>query len=324
MIFLLVIFFILGSLGAWFIARYGSALGYTDTPNIRSSHTVPTPKGGGIGIILSFLVAAVLTRQSLGFVVPVIIIAGIALYDDRHNISARLRLLVQCIGACSITLSIPDHILSPFYIPFLFFSIVFLVGSANFYNFMDGINGIAGLTGCLAFGFMAVYLPANTEYSGLRVVAAALSLSCAGFLPFNVPTAKVFMGDVGSIPLGLIFAAMVITLSATLLDFICYAALLTPFYLDELSTMALRIRKRENLLTAHRTHLYQLLANECGMDHWKVTSLYGLMQIFLSFGVFFLKDQGIGIVLIFLFICAIVFVGGSLLVRRRVETMKQI
>ncbi len=324
MILLLAIFFILGSLGAWFIKRYGTILGYTDTPNVRSSHTVPTPKGGGVGIILSFFVAAVLTRQSLGFIVPVVIIAAIALYDDRHDIPARFRLLVQCIAACIIILSVTDHILSPFYMPFLFFSVVFLVGSANFYNFMDGINGIAGLTGCLAFGFMAVYLTANAQYSDLTVVAAALSVSCAGFLPFNVPKAKVFMGDVGSIPLGLIFATMVITLSTTLLDFICYAALLAPFYLDELSTMALRIRKRENLLTAHRTHLYQLLANECGIAHWKVTSLYGLIQIFFSAGVFYLREQGITIVLIFLVICAIVFIGISLLVRRRVKIRKQI
>ncbi len=323
MIFFLIFFFILGSLGAWLIARYGHLLGYTDTPNARSSHTTPTPKGGGIGIILAFLAAAALTRQPLGFVLPVIIAAGIALYNDRHDIPARLRLLVQCIAACMITLSITDQALSPCSLPLILFSIVFLVGSANFYNFMDGINGIAGLTGCLAFGFMAVHLSADTQYSPLSIVAAAISASCAGFLPFNVPKARVFMGDVGSIPLGLIFASMVITLSSTLLDFICYAALLAPFYLDELSTMLLRIRKRENLLTAHRTHLYQLLANECGVAHWKVTNLYAMIQIFFAAGVFFLKDQGITIVLIFLATCAIVFVGGSLVVRRRVETMKQ-
>jgi Fuc2NAc and GlcNAc transferase len=84
-----------------------------------------------------------------------------------------------------------------------------------------------------------------------------MSLSCIGFLPFNVPKAKVFMGDVGSILLGFIFSGMAVYLFNDVLDFICLSSFLFPFYADELTTMIVRLKDGENLTNAHRRHLYQ-------------------------------------------------------------------
>jgi Fuc2NAc and GlcNAc transferase len=98
------------------------------------------------------------------------------------------------------------------------------------------------------------------------------------------------MGDVGSILLGFVFAGMVVWLSKSLLDFVCLAAFLFPFYADELTTMVVRLRDGESLLNPHRRHLYQLLANEYGIPHWKVSVGYGFTQLLIGVSILLIKD----------------------------------
>ena len=112
-----------------------------------------------------------------------------------------------------------------------------------------------------------------------------------------MPKARVFMGDVGSILLGFVFAGMVVWLANSLIDFICLSAFLFPFYADELTTMYVRLRDGENLTHPHRRHLYQLLANEKGISHWKVSVGYGLLQLVVGLSVLLLRDFGSVIVL---------------------------
>jgi len=157
---------------------------------------------------------------------------------------------------------------------------------------MDGINGIAGITGTVGFGLLALFNFLAGGDSNFSVLSICLALSCLGFLPFNMPKARVFMGDVGSILLGFTFAGMVAWLSKGPLDFICLAAFLFPFYADELTTMAVRIRDGENLLRAHRRHLYQLLANEKGVSQWKISVGYGMLQLVVGVTVLLLKPFG--------------------------------
>ena len=172
-------------------------------------------------------------------------------------------------------------------------AVIYIVGTANFYNFMDGINGIAGITGIVGFGLLALYLHITGAHSFLKIMAISLSLACAGFLPFNMPRAWVFMGDVGSILLGFLFGGMVVLLSKSLLDFICLASFLFPFYADELTTMSVRIKDRENLLNPHRLHIYQLMANEKGIAHWKVSMSYGLLQLGVALSVLWIAPFGL-------------------------------
>jgi Fuc2NAc and GlcNAc transferase len=119
-----------------------------------------------------------------------------------------------------------------------------------------------------------------------------MAAACLGFLPFNFPKAKVFMGDVGSVLLGFVFAALVVSLFRDLLDFVCLASYLFPFYVDELTTMVVRLKDGENLLNAHRRHVYQLLANEGGIPHWKVSLFYGFIQVLVGATVLWMRTFG--------------------------------
>ncbi len=313
---------ILGAAGALLIGRYADKIGLIDAPNHRSSHSIPTPKGGGIGILIAFILLCVATHQSLLFILPVIVISLLGLFSDRIELSPLLRLFLQFCAAALIISSFFDtshSILSYLLIPFW---MVFVVGTANFYNFMDGINGIAGITGCVAFSLIAWFTPAGTDTTLTNPIALALALSCIGFLPFNLFKAKVFMGDVGSILLGFLFAVLVMTRSENFVDFLCFSALLFPFYIDELSTMALRIKNGDRLTQAHRKHIYQILANELRIAHWKVSLGYGMLQLGVGLLVFSIRPLGLLAVCLFLLLSAALYLLAAFSIRKRANSMR--
>lgn len=281
---------ILGGAGAWIIFLFAFRVGLVDHPNERSSHATPTPKGGGIGILAAFVLSSVTLNIPAGFWLPATILALISFYGDKFPISPRFRLPIQFIAALFLV-QLSAFSLQPSAFS-LFFLAVFIVGTANFYNFMDGINGIAAVTGVVGFGLLALFAWLSGSAPSFIILAICISLSCLGFLPFNMPTARVFMGDVGSILLGFVFAAMVVYLSKSLIDFICLSAFLFPFYADELTTMYIRLRAGENLTRPHRRHLYQVLANERRIPHWKVSVGYGLFQLIVGISVLLAKSFG--------------------------------
>jgi len=135
-----------------------------------------------------------------------------------------------------------------------------------------------------------------------------------------MPKARVFIGDVGSILLGFVFAGMVIALSKGFLDFICFTSFLFPFYADEFTTMAVRIRDGENLMRAHRRHLYQVLANEKGISHWKISVGYGLLQLVVGVSILMVKHYGNIIVLSLLAAYFGAFIVVSATIRRNLAT----
>jgi len=106
---------------------------------------------------------------------------------------------------------------------------VFIVGTANYYNFMDGINGIAAITGIVAFCLLGFYGSLNGRDPAMIALCFALAFACAGFLPFNMPAARVFMGDVGSVLLGFVFACIVVLFSNSFSEFVVLASFLFPF-----------------------------------------------------------------------------------------------
>src|SRR4030042_200809 len=280
-----------GGAGALVVARLGNRFSLLDVSNQRSSHEGIVPKGGGIGLLTTFVLASVILKMSLAFWLPATVLALFSLLGDRIEISPKIRLPIQFIAALIfVVLSAFSFELSAFY---LIFFTVFIVATSNWYNFMDGINGIAAITGIVAFGLLAAFNVLSGGDSRFSVLSICIALSCLGFLPFNMPQAKGFMGDVGSILLGFVFAAIVVILSKSFLDFVCLAALLFPFYADEFVTMAVRIKDGENLLKAHRRHFYQLLANEMGIDHWKISVGYGILQLVVGVGVLLIRPLGI-------------------------------
>ena len=315
----LLLFFLcfgLGVTGAWLVGKYGHLLYLLDKPNERSSHRNITPKGGGIGILAAFIASTLLLRMSAFFWIPTAMMSVISLIGDRYPLSPTLRLLFQ-FSASMILIWGAWHnhpLLSLGYVMIIPLSF-YIVGTTNYYNFMDGIDGIAGITGVVGFGLLTYYSFSSNANPSLVTFNISISLGCLGFLFFNFPRAKVFMGDVGSILLGFVFAAMVVRLSKSFLDFVCLSAFLFPFYADELTTELVRLKDGEKLWRPHRRHLYQLLANEYGIAHWKVSLGYGLGQLLVGISVLFFANSGLFSVLLIIFIYFCIFTVVTIAVR---------
>lgn len=294
------------SLGAFIISMIGHRLNLLDYPNKRSSHSVPIPKGGAIGMLIGFIITAFILDIPVYFWVTAAIFSLIGLAADRFELSSKLRLVVQmfCVilflnKVLRLNLNIPTIPLSTFFI-------IYILGTANIYNFMDGINGIAAITGLVGFSLLAIFSYQNENANSVVVLSLCMASSCMGFLPFNLTKAKVFMGDMGSTLLGAVFACLAVIVSKNILDFICISSFLFPFYTDEIITMYLRLRNRENLLQAHRKHFYQFLANTLKIPHWKISLAYGIVQALIGIVIIMIRPFGIHIIfptLFVLFIC---------------------
>ena len=240
-------------------------------PVTRSSHRAPTPQGGGLGVIIStFCVvwfAATTTMavpqstlaQLLALTGAVALLALIGLFDDMRGLPPLPRLLVQCIAVGLILMMLPsDARLCPALPLWLERACVLVAGVwfVNLVNFMDGVDWMTvtetvPITGAIAvLGLAGVVPPLAT------VVALALFGAILGFAPFNRPVARLFLGDVGSLPVGLVLGWLVLLLA--LAGHLAAALLLPLYYLaDATSTLLLRVHRREPFWEAHRSHFYQ-------------------------------------------------------------------
>ncbi len=273
----------LGIIGSFLVISYAPQLALIDKPKQRSSHSFPVPRGGGIGIFTAFILVGFFIRYDISFIVLACIAGLLGLMEDRFALSAKLRLLIQLIIAGSVVLTfrgVPGSITE---IVFFAASIFFITGTANFYNFMDGINGIAGLTAVVSFGLLAFFCFFIINNTEIGLISISLLSASMGFLPFNFPKAKVFMGDVGSIFLGFVFASFVVKLSTDINMFLCLIMFLCTFYADAIVTIIFRCKQAENLMKAHRSHLYQYVSNELAVPHWKVSIVYAAIQFVIGF-----------------------------------------
>ena len=288
-----------GALGAWFFSRWGVKFSLLDESNHRSSHEGVVPKGGGVGILAGFILACWLLDFPAAMWVSSGVISILSLLGDRREISPRTRLFVQFLAGLLFLVGLfvwqgrgwIVYALLPVFA-------VYVVGTANYYNFMDGINGIAGITGMVGFGLLSFSSVTATVPNGSMIMLAiCMAFACLGFLPFNMPKANVFMGDVGSILLGFLFAGLVVGLAKSMTDFLTLCGLLFPFYADELFTTYTRLRNGEHLMKPHRKHVYQLLANELGYAHWKVSIGYGILQGVIGMSLLIARQHGLLVVL---------------------------
>ena len=267
-------------------------------------------------MLISFVVAGLLLNFSILFWLPITCLSLLSLFGDRINLIPTLRLTVQFTVAALFFISIAffrDAENGGQSIILIVFSLLFsiyIVGTANFFNFMDGINGIAGITGVVGFGLIGAYGVMNQQNSDWVILSFVMGFSCIGFLPFNVPKARVFMGDVGSILLGFVFACMVVAFTQTFSDFVILVSFMFPFYIDELTTMVERIADKQSLTLPHRRHLYQVLANEAEIAHWKVSIGYGIAQLLIGLSVWYAVSISLflGMVTVGMFIIAFVIV----------------
>lgn len=266
-----------------------------DVPNERSCHTRPTPRGGGLGIVAATLLGgwlyALLSsleqwQMLLTYTAAAGAIATISWLDDRRAQPYWLRLTVHSLGAVLAILSIgfwqDVHLpligeihLGWFGLPVTF---VWIVGLTNAYNFMDGIDGLAGGQAVVA-GFGWSILGALTGHPLVSVLGLLLAASSLGFLGHNWPPARIFMGDVGSTFLGYTFAVLPLmfglsgegqySIWAPLVGIV----LVWPFVFDAAFTLCRRVRNGENILVAHRSHFYQRLVT-ANCSHVYVDLLY--------------------------------------------------
>jgi UDP-N-acetylmuramyl pentapeptide phosphotransferase/UDP-N-acetylglucosamine-1-phosphate transferase len=278
--------------------RWALRLGLLDVPNERSIHKETTPLGGGAAIVAVTAVGIAVgtafgTRPEWpafgGYLAGALLIAAVSLFDDFRALPAAARLAIQFAAAALMILGLvgpPGLVLSP--IPIVLgwgIALIWSVGLTNAYNFMDGVDGLAATQGLVA-GLGWTALAALNHEPWLSLLGLLLAAGCAGFLVHNWSPAKIFMGDAGSAFLGFTFAF--ITLAALRRSpqvALVGALMLWPFLFDTLFTMIRRAKRGENLLVAHRSHLYQRLVL-AGWRHASVTVLYGFLSLItLSIGV---------------------------------------
>ena len=275
--------------GTWGLRRYALTKGLMDQPGQRRSHTVATPRGGGMSIVLvvlgATLVAAWMVPSErvllLGFCAGLMLVAGIGWWDDHTPLPAALRLAVHMTASAWLG-AILHHAGAS--LPEAAFTAIASVVLINVWNFMDGINGLAGSQALLAAIAYALVLPPPTGW-----VAVALAGACLGFLPFNFPRAGIFMGDGGSGALGYMLAALMACAIHLGVANLGWAWLpLTVFLVDAGFTLVARMRARQAWWQPHAQHVYQALARKTGSHSW-VTLGYAfysgfLVCIFLSIG----------------------------------------
>ena len=243
-----------------------------DVPNERSSHDRPTPRGGGLATALSALIALAVTWD--GASGPAIALAFTAtgfgivgMMDDFNDLSANLRLGIQIVlGGSAAFLLLRGIDLSPLlYIGACIAIVVWLMSFVNAFNFMDGINGISIAQSAVAGAAWAVL--GWTAGENFLVIAGLAQLGSAiGFAPYNVPKARVFLGDVGSYFLGGWMGALVILGLRAGLTPEAVLAPLALYLLDTGTTLLWRIRAGEEWRTPHRHHVYQRLTDD-GWSH---------------------------------------------------------
>lgn len=290
--------FVLSVLATWLSILYARRRNLVDHPGQRRSHTQPTPRGGGIGIVASILVVWGLSAfSSLPFfafsgvvlMLPLLLVAGIGWLDDHRPLSARIRLLVHFVAAlipfvvwdayrlvkydshALASMSMTQDVL----LPCIWASLV--VWSINLHNFMDGINGLLSLQALFVFVVLGALCLRNAMDAQPLFLLAAATL---GFVPFNFPRARTFMGDVGSGSLGLLIAWAVqyaifagaevapqrpLALSGVIA---CSA-----FVVDATCNLLSRMWRGKRWYSAHREHLYQWMVRS-GMSHARVVAWY--------------------------------------------------
>lgn len=271
------------------VRSYALARNVVDIPNDRSSHQQPTPRGGGVAVLACYLMAFALFTDGVApltdwrIVIAGLSVGAIGFLDDHLSIRARWRFLVHIASAalCVWGLSLHRGALPHPVVPAAVwgFAVLFLAWMINLYNFMDGINGIAGIE-AITVGIGGLVLHGVTGQPWVQGLAPLfLTAAVLGFLFWNFPAARIFLGDAGSGFLGLMLG--VFALQAGLADhrlFFAWNILLGCFIVDASLTLVRRVLAGKAFYKAHRDHAYQHAAKLHG-SHARVSMGIGLINL---------------------------------------------
>ena len=285
---------LLSAVSTFVLVTVARRLGIMDVPNHRSLHSIPRPRTGGLAVVLAaiaglFYLSKQLDSELVSILPYGLVILLLAFIDDMRSISSSLRLLVQFVvammlvfkGLALTAISLPGIEIILHKPVSIVVSVIFIVWTVNMYNFMDGMDGFAGgmaLIGFTSFAIIAFYRgDSSFALINLLVVAATL-----GFLVFNLPPAKIFLGDVGSTLLGMFVAFFILWADLNqVFPFWIGLIIFMPFFLDATVTLVKRIARKEKFWEAHRTHYYQRLVLS-GVGNKKTLLLVYLLMILSS------------------------------------------
>ena len=284
--------FLLTGLAAWYARRRGML----DHPGERHSHRVATPRGGGVGLVLALAIATATwaapasTPGWLACVAPcALALAALGWWDDHRSLGAALRFFVQLavslgLVACAAMAGWLQGA------PMMLVGLVFLLWMSNLYNFMDGSNGMAGLQGVFA-AIVTAWLFHGAGDAASAGFCLFLAAACAGFLPWNLGRARVFMGDVGSLFLGFLIAALLLYgVASGKIGAAPALLVMAVFLVDASLTLAGRVLRGERWYNAHRQHLYQRLIAH-GWPHGRVAALYQAINLSLVLPAIWVADR---------------------------------
>jgi len=291
-----------------------------DKPNHRSSHSKITLRGGGIIFPIAVLIAFLSGFVSWAITLAVFLVAMVSFVDDIKPISQLPRFGSHFIAVLLIAYDLKLFQEVFWVLPLV---LILLIGWINAFNFMDGINGITVLYSLVAIASFSVLPIHESSFPLLTTVG----LSCLVFGFFNVrQKAKTFAGDVGSISMAVFLGYF---LFKTIIETgqIGYILFFSVYGIDAIITIIYRIKKRENILEAHRSHLYQYFANEWRYSHIAISVFYAVLQLVVNGIVVYLAQQGklsIFVSLLILSVLSIVYLVVRAVVVQKMTSIKKI
>ena len=273
------IIFLLLSAGMFIYLKIAEKWSIVDQPNLRSSHQITTKRGAGILYLLAFVIyLMVSSNNNLTLILSGLILGGVGFIDDLKNLNFKIKLAIQLIVILSY-LIVQDYLSLDWYYTILIF--VFLIASINIFNFMDGING---LTILYSLSFLMSFYYINTEFTSFIspniLLVMIICNVIIGFL--NIRTKAVcFIGDVGSISMGFLYATLALILMLKTNSF-APLVLIMVYAVDAGWTIMERLSLKENIFLPHRRHLYQILVNELRFSHILISISYFTIQMLLN------------------------------------------
>lgn len=262
------------------LVRFAIGRNLLDVPNARSSHEIPTPRLGGLAVIAGVWAAAPFFEGELLLLVAATFVGLLGVLDDIVDLRFWMKAAGQATAAFALLFLMPPPIqvtAGALWPLALLFGMVWIVAVVNAFNFMDGIDGIAGGTAILNAMFLAALIGVG---GGAVTGLAALAAAIAGFMMWNVSPARIFLGDSGSHFAGFFLGATALYTTPAggseiraLLAFVVAAAVFAPFLFDTAYTLVRRARARKNVFSAHREHIYQRITPDPA-KHRQVTNVY--------------------------------------------------